>query len=296
MAIVGRPNVGKSSTLNALLGQKISIVSPKPQTTRNKIMGISTNDAVQLIFLDTPGVHCARNKLGERMQRAIRESVAQVDACLMVTEAGVPVHQHEIGLMEKFKKMQLPAVLALNKIDKVREKTSLLNNIKAFSGHFEFDAVVPMSAKTGEGVERLQQELRKLAKPAQHIFDEDDVTDQQERVLVGEIIREKILKLTDHEIPHGIAVSVESMRERSNAKGQIVDIDAIIYCEKTSHKGILIGKSGENLKKIATLAREDMEDFLQIKANLQLWIKVKDDWRNRPELFRDFGFDSPMSI
>ncbi|HHZ06634.1 MAG TPA: GTPase Era [Clostridiales bacterium] len=289
IAIVGRPNVGKSSLLNCMLGQKIAIVSNKPQTTRNRIMGVMTEGDTQLVFIDTPGMHKPRTELGKYMVRSISESVAGVDACLLVTEAGREITQTEENLMERFKAMDIPAVLAINKTDTLKEKPELMKQILTYSSKFDFNAVVPVSAQNGNGIDDLKAELKALAQEGGHFFEDDTLTDQPERVLAAEMIREKILRLLDKEIPHGTAVVVERMKTRSD--NNIIDLDATIYCEKESHKGIIIGKKGAMLKKIGTFARQDMENFFDCKINLTLWVKVKEDWRNRAGLLRSMGYD-----
>ncbi|MEE0859666.1 MAG: GTPase Era [Acutalibacteraceae bacterium] len=289
VAIVGRPNVGKSSILNKMLGQKIAIVSSKPQTTRTRIMGVLTEAETQLVFIDTPGIHKPRTELGKYMVKSVNESVSGVDACLLVTEACRDITDTELKLIEKFKTMGVPAVLAINKIDTVKEKSDLMLQIARYSEKFDFDAIVPVSAQTGNGIDQLKDELKKLAMEGGHLFDEDTLTDQPERVLASEMIREKMLRLLDKEIPHGTAVVVERMRTREDKN--IIDIDATVYCERNSHKGIIIGKQGAMLKKIGTYARQDMEAFFNCKVNLTIWVKVKEDWRNREGLLRSFGFD-----
>ena len=290
IAITGRPNVGKSSLLNTLLGQKIAIVSNKPQTTRTRIMGVLTKDSTQFVFIDTPGLHKPKTSLGKYMVKSINESVAGVDVCVLVVEAGKSMQDSEKELIKRFKALKLPAVLVINKIDLVLDKSLIISQITEFMKEFEFSAVIPLSAKTGDGISSLTSELDKLANVSDFFFDEDTLTDQPERVIVAEMIREKMLRLLDKEIPHGIAVSVEKMRTREN-KPDIIDIDATIYCEKASHKGIIIGKSGSMLKRIGKSAREDIESFFDCKVNLQLWVKVKEDWRNREGLLKNFGFD-----
>ena len=289
IAIVGRPNVGKSSILNKILGQKITIVSSKPQTTRTRIMGVYTKDETQLVFIDTPGLHKPKNSLGKYMVRSINESVGGVDACLLVAECDKIPGDTEKLLMERFKSLNLPAVLALNKIDKLKEKSELIEKISAYSTEYDFDDIVPVSAQTGSGINDLIKALEKQAEEGMHLFDPDTVTDQPERVLAAEIIREKILRLTDKEIPHGTAVVIERFKQRNNSG--LTDIDATIYCERTSHKGIIIGKGGSMLKKIGTYARQDMENFFDCKVNLTLWVKVKEDWRNREGILRSLGYD-----
>ena len=276
IAIVGKPNVGKSSLLNRILGQKVSIVSKKPQTTRTRIMGVYTQDEVQLVFIDTPGLHKPRTNLGEYMVKSVKDSISGVDTCLLVVNAGEKVLPSDLEFIDKFKCSNIPAVLAINKIDLVTDKTFIIEQIKEYSKMFSFEAVVPLSAKTGDGVSELVDELKKLAVPSEHFFDKDALTDQPERIVAAEIIREKILRLTDKEIPHGTAVVVERMKDRKN-KSEITDIDAVIYCEKNSHKGIIIGKNGSMLKKIGTYARKDMESFFSCKINLNIWVKVKED-------------------
>ena len=290
IAIVGRPNVGKSSILNRILGQKITIVSSKPQTTRTRIMGVLTEGETQLVFIDTPGIHKPRTELGKYMVRSIDESVAGVDACLLVTEDCRNITDTELKLMEKFETMGVPAILAINKIDTVKDKSDLMLQIARYSEKYDFDAVVPVSAQTGSGIDQLKDELKKQAQEGGHLFDEDTITDQPERVLAAEMIREKMLRLLDKEIPHGTAVVIERMKTRDDK--DIIDMDATIYCEKASHKGIIIGKGGSMLKKIGTYARQDMEAFFNCKVNLTMWVKVKEDWRNRENLLRSFGYDN----
>ena len=289
IAIVGRPNVGKSSILNKMLGQKIAIVSSKPQTTRTRIMGVLTEEETQLVFIDTPGIHKPRTELGKYMVKSVNESVSGVDACLLVTEACKDITDTELKLIEKFKAMDVPAILAINKIDTVKEKSDLMLQIARYSEKYDFEAVVPVSAQNNSGIDDLKNELKKLAQEGGHLFDEDTLTDQPERVLAGEMIREKMLRLLDKEIPHGTAVVVERMKTREDKDN--IDMDATIYCERDSHKGIIIGKQGAMLKKIGSYARQDMESFFNCKVNLTMWVKVKEDWRNREGLLRSFGFD-----
>lgn len=290
IAIIGRPNVGKSSILNKLLGQKVAIVSSKPQTTRTRIMGVLTEGKDQLVFLDTPGMHKPKNSLGDYMVRSINESVAGVDACLLVTEAGQEIRENERMLIEKVKKLDLPCVLAINKTDTINDKEVILEQIIKYSKEMDFDAIVPVSAETGSKLDELKEELKKFTSEGGHFFPDDTLTDQPEKVLAAEMIREKILRLTEKEIPHGTAVVIERMKMRDDKN--LMDIDATIYCERDTHKGILIGKKGAMLKKISTYARQDMENFFGCKANLKTWIKVKEDWRNKENLMRSFGFDS----
>lgn len=289
IAIVGCPNVGKSSILNKILGTKIAIVSSKPQTTRTKIMGVLTEGDIQLVFTDTPGYHKPHNKLGEKMNQAVGDSIGGVDACLFVVESKGDIKKGEYELLEKFKKLKVPVILVINKIDMIKDKEELLERIVQLNGLFDFEAIVPVCASTGEHIGELVDEMKKLAFDSPHFFPDDTLTDQPERVLAAEIIREKILRLMDKEVPHGIAVSIEKMRERDNQ--DILDIEAIIYCERESHKGMVIGKKGSMLKKISTYARQDLESFFGIKVNLQTWVKVKEDWRNREGLIHNFGLD-----
>ncbi len=289
IAIVGRPNVGKSSLLNCILKTKVAIVSSKPQTTRTKITGILTEGDVQLVFVDTPGMHKPKTSLGKYMVRSISESVNGVDCCMLVVEADREPSPVELNLIEKFKSMQMPAILAINKIDTLKEKEALMKQILTYSSLYDFEAVVPVCAVDGNGVDELKDELKKQAVEGGHFFEDDALTDQPERVLASEIIREKILRLCDKEIPHGIAVVIEKMRMRKDK--EILDIDATIYCERETHKRILIGKQGNMLKKISTYSRQDMENFFGCKVFLQCWIKVKEDWRNSIQMMRNFGYD-----
>ncbi|MCL2507711.1 MAG: GTPase Era [Oscillospiraceae bacterium] len=287
VAIVGCPNVGKSSILNRLIGQKVAIVSEKPQTTRTKITGIVTKGDLQMVFTDTPGFHRPRNKLGERMAKAVSESVAGVDACLLVVEPEGELRDKERELLDMFRRREMPVVLAINKIDKIKNREALMSRIAFLSGLYDFEAVAPVSAADGSNLDALWDELAKLAQPSVHFFPDDALTDQPERVIAAEIIREKLLRFLDQEIPHGIAVSVEKMRERDDGSG-LMDIEATVYCERESHKGIIIGKGGGTLKRISTRAREDMEKFFCCKINLRCFVKVKEDWRNREGLIGQF--------
>lgn len=288
IAIVGRPNVGKSSILNRLLGTKIAIVSSKPQTTRNRITGVLTEGEYQIVFFDTPGMHKPKNSLGKYMVRSVNESVGGVDCCMLVVEADKSPVQTELDFIDKFKALGIPAILVINKIDMIKDKEILMKQILEYSKLYDFEAIVPVSASDGNGMNELLEELKKQASEGGHFFEDDTLTDQPERVIASEIIREKILRLCNAEIPHGTAVVIEKMKTRDNG---ILDIDATIFCEKESHKRILIGKNGAMLKKISTFARQDMERFFDCKVFLQVWIKVKEDWRNRAQLLQNFGFD-----
>lgn len=289
IAIVGRPNVGKSSILNAILGAKVAIVSSKPQTTRNRITGVLTEGDVQLVFVDTPGMHKPKNSLGKYMVRSVSESIGGVDCVMLVVEAGKEAGETEKSLIKKIQSMEIPAILAINKIDMLKEKDVLMKQILDYSKLCDFDAVVPVSAQDGSGLGELKDELKSKALDGGHFFDDDTLTDQPERVLAAEMIREKILRLCDKEIPHGIAVVIEKMRMRENS--DILDVEATIFCERETHKRILIGKQGSMLKKISTYARQDMERFFDCKVFLQTWIKVKEDWRNSIQQVRNFGYD-----
>ena len=286
IAIVGRPNVGKSSVLNKLIGQKIAIVSRKPQTTRTRIMGVVTQGEDQLVFLDTPGLVKPKNSLGDYMVKSVTSTVDGVDACLLVTEAGSKVSHADQELIRRFQGGKVPAVLAINKIDLLEDKSPIMEQIAQYSQLYQFQAVVPISAKDGSGLKDLMEELKKLCLPGGHLFPEDTLTDQPERVIASEIVREKVLRMLDQEVPHGVAAVTERMKDREG----ILDLDVTIYCEKSGHKGILIGKGGAMLKKIGTAARQDLERFFDCKVNLQLWVKVKEDWRQRPETLQSLGF------
>ena len=289
IAIVGCPNVGKSSLLNKMLGQKVAIVTQKPQTTRTRIMGVLTMGETQLVFTDTPGYHRPKTKLGEKMIKSVGEGIAGMDACLFVVEPEGEIRDTEIELLNRLRKEKAPVVLVINKIDTIKQKEKLMERIVQFTGIYDFEAVVPVSALRNENVDLVIEELKKLTYESVHFFPDDTLTDQPERVLAAEMIREKLLRNLDKEIPHGTAVSIERMRERDDA--DILDIEAIIYCEKESHKGIIIGKQGAMLKRISTRAREDMERFFDCKVNLKCWVKVKEDWRNREGLIHNFGLD-----
>ena len=286
ITIAGRPNVGKSTLTNFLVGEKIAIVSNKPQTTRNRICGIVTKNDTQFVFVDTPGFHRARTKLGDYMVNTVRESIADVDATVLVVEPIASVGTQEQMLLEQLMSKKSPVILAINKIDTV-EKDTLLEVIAVYSQAAEFAAIIPISAKTGDGVDALLTQCQKYAVDSPFLFDEDMTTDQPERQVMAEIIREKLLWCLDREIPHGTAVEITTFSERDNG---IIDIDATIYCEKASHKGIIIGKQGAMLKKISTMARNDCEKFMGTKVYLTTWVKVKENWRDSDFLVRNFGY------
>lgn len=285
ITIVGRPNVGKSTLMNQLLGEKVAIVSSKPQTTRNRIAGILTKGEDQFVFLDTPGVHRAKNKLGEFMMKTVRSSVGSADAVILIAEAGYPAGEIEQNLIGQIKKSGLPSILVLNKIDLVnREK--LAETIANYASLHDFNAVVPTCAETGKNVSEVLDEAAQFLYESDWMFDEDALTDQPERQIAAEIIREKILRTMSDEIPHGTAVVIEDFTEDD----RMIRIRAEIFCEKQSHKGILVGKNGENLKKIGSFAREDMEAFFGTKVYLNLWVKVKEKWRDDQLSLNNFGF------
>ena len=286
ITICGRPNVGKSTLTNYLVGEKIAIVSNKPQTTRNRIQTVYTSEEGQIVFVDTPGYHRARTKLGDYMVNTVRESIADVDATILVVEPIASIGAQEEGLIEKIKGSKCPAILAINKIDTI-EKDKLLEVIAAYSQAAAFDAIIPISAKTGDGVEELLKVCEKYAIEGPFLFDEDLTTDQPERQVMAEIIREKLLWCLEREVPHGTAVEITKFSERDNG---IIDLDATIYCEKASHKGIIIGKGGEMLKKISSMARADCEKFMGTRVYLTTWVKVKENWRDSDFLVRNFGY------
>ena len=287
ITIAGRPNVGKSTLTNALVGEKVAIVSNKPQTTRGRITGVVARGETQFVFLDTPGFHRARTRLGEYMDKVVRESVSDVDAVVLVVEPIPSVGKQEAELIRQLKNVDMPAVLAVNKIDTV-EKSELLSVIAAYAAEYNFAAIVPISAKRGEGLEALLGEMEKFAQPGPHLFPEDMYTDQPEKQLCAELLREKLLWCLDKEVPHGTAVEITRFHEREDG---VIEIDATIYCEKASHKGIIIGKNGAMLGKIGEMARKDMESFLDTKVYLKTWVKVKENWRDSQPLLRNFGFN-----
>ena len=287
VTIAGRTNAGKSSLLNAIVGEKIASVSSKPQTTRTRITGIRNIDDVQLVFFDTPGLHKPVNKLSEHMLNTVKESVSDIDAVVFVMDCTKKTNQQELDLLKSMNSSKMPVILVLNKIDLLRNKDELAPVIAELTSKIQFQAVVPVSVTENSGVDIVIDEIIALAEESVHFFPEDMITDQPEKVLAAEMIREKLLTLLSDEVPHGIAVGVEQMSERDDK--DILDISAVIYCEKESHKGIIIGKGGAMLKKASTAARIELEDFFQIKVNLKCWVKVKEDWRNRENLIRSFG-------
>ena len=288
VTLVGRPNVGKSTLMNRIIGQKIAITSNKPQTTRNRIQTVYHDDRGQIVFLDTPGIHKAKNKLGEFMVNAAESTFKEVDLVLWLVEATTYIGQGERRIAQELKKSSAPVILVMNKIDKVR-KDELLECMNAYKDILDFAEMVPVSAQNGENVDDLIETMFSYLEEGPQFYDEDTITDQPVRQIVAELIREKALRLLQDEIPHGIAVSIDSMKERPG-KNLFYDIDATIVCERDSHKGIIIGKQGAMLKRIGTAARKEIEDFLEAKVNLKLWVKVKKDWRDSDFLLKNFGF------
>lgn len=285
--MIGRPNVGKSTLMNHIIGQKIAITSSKPQTTRNRIQTVFTDERGQIIFLDTPGIHKAKNKLGEYMVNVAERTLKEVDVVLWIVEPTTFIGAGEQHIAEQLAKVNTPVILAINKLDTVK-KEELLAVIDAYRKIYDFKEIVPVSALKGENTDHLVETLFEYLEPGPQFYDEDTITDQPERQIVAELIREKALRLLKDEIPHGIAVSIDSMKERK--KGNIMDIDATIVCERDSHKGIIIGKQGAMLKKIGSQARVEMENLLDIKVNLQIWVKVKKDWRDSDFLIKNYGY------
>ncbi|MCD7946726.1 MAG: GTPase Era [Oscillospiraceae bacterium] len=286
ISVVGRPNVGKSTLMNALVGEKIAIVSSKPQTTRNRILGIVNRAGCQYVFMDTPGLHKARNRLGDYMVKVVRESVADVDGVLLLVEPIPNIGAPEAELIERVARLGVPTVLVINKIDTVK-KEELLAVMEVYSKAHPFRAIIPVSAKKGEGTEGLLDVLQTLLPDGPQLFPEDMVTDQPERQICAEIVREKLLRCMDKEIPHGTAVEITRFSEREDG---LLDLEATIYCEKNSHKGMIIGKGGAMLKKIGAMAREDIERFMGTKVFLQTWVKVKENWRDNANLIKNFGY------
>ena len=284
-SVVGRPNVGKSTLTNALCGSKVAIVSDKPQTTRTRITGVLNRDDCQMIFLDTPGLHKPKTRLGDYMVKVITDTVTDVDTVLLLVEPVARIGIPEQMLLDKIKEYDLPAVLVINKIDTV-EKETLLAVIAAYTQAHQFEAVVPVSARTGDGLDILVEELKKMCFESPQLFPDGMVSDQPERQLIAEFIREKLLLNLDKEVPHGVAVEIELMKEENGVE----HISAVIYCERKTHKGIIIGKNGAMLKKVGAEARPEIEELLGCKVFLQLWVKIKEDWRNHPAQIRNFGY------
>jgi GTP-binding protein Era len=289
ITVCGRPNVGKSSLTNALVGEKIAIVSAKPQTTRNRIYGIANRGDTQYVLLDTPGLHKPRSRLGDYMVKVVRESLAEVECALLLVEPIAHVGEPENILIERIREEQIPAVLCINKIDTVARKDDLLPVIAAYQEAYpDWDAIIPISARSGDGLDALLQQLQKYAKEGPQLFPDDMTTDQPDRQVCAEMVREKMLLCLDKEVPHGTVVEVTKFSERDSG---IIDLDVTIYCEKDSHKGIIIGKQGAMLKRISTMARVDIEKFMGTKVFLQTWVKVKENWRDNPNFIRQQGYD-----
>lgn len=299
IAILGRPNVGKSSLINRIIGQKISIVSNKPQTTRIKINGVYNSGTTQIVFVDTPGFHKPKNLLDHSMLNAIKDGMCDVEATVLVVEAVTKfkldngdIPASEKALIEKIKSRNLKCVLVINKTDLLNDKSELLGIIEKYMNYYNFCEVIPLSAKTGDGVEILKNICLDFAKESVHYFDDEDVTDLPDKTIVCELIREKLLRLLDKEIPHGVAVDLERFYERDTKDGEpILEVEAVIYTEKETHKGIIIGKNGSMLKKVGTLAREEIEKYFGIRASVKIWVKTNEDWRNRQNLIHSFGLD-----
>ena len=287
VTLVGRPNVGKSTLMNRIIGQKIAITSPKPQTTRNRIQTVYHDERGQIVFMDTPGIHKAKNKLGEYMVNIAERTFDEVDIVLWLVEATTFIGKGERHISEQLKNSPVPVILVMNKIDKVK-KNEILECIAAYKELMDFAEIVPVSAKTGESVEHLVQTMFDYLDEGPQYYDEDTVTDQPMRQIAAELIREKALRCLEEEIPHGIAVTIEQMK----FKRKIVDIEATIVCEKDSHKGIIIGKQGSMLKKIGSLARRDIENLVEQQVNLKLWVRVKKDWRDSDYLLKNFGYNT----
>ena len=286
ITICGRPNVGKSTLTNAIVGEKIAIVSNKPQTTRNRISAVVTRGDTQFVLMDTPGFHKPRTRLGDYMVNVVKESVADVDAVMLLIEPIANIGRQEEELIARIKEARVPAVLVINKIDTV-EKSALLEVMAVYSAACEFDAIIPISAKNGEGLDELMEQLEKYAVEGPQLFPDDMISDQPEKQICAELVREKLLLCLDKEIPHGIAIEVTKFSERENG---IIDMDVTIFCEKSSHKGIIIGKQGAMLRRIGELARNDIEAFMGTKVFLQTWVKVKENWRDSMAQLRNFGF------
>ena len=286
ITICGRPNVGKSTLTNAIVGEKIAIVSNKPQTTRNRISAVVTRGDTQFVLMDTPGFHKPRTRLGDYMVNVVKESVADVDAVMLLIEPIANIGRQEEELIARIREASVPAVLVINKIDTV-EKSALLEVMAVYSAACEFDAIIPISAKNGEGLDELMEQLEKFAVEGPQLFPDDMISDQPEKQICAELVREKLLLCLDKEIPHGIAIEVTKFSERENG---IIDMDVTIFCEKASHKGIIIGKQGAMLRRIGELARNDIEAFMGTKVFLQTWVKVKENWRDSMAQLRNFGF------
>lgn len=291
IAITGRANAGKSSLTNLLVGEKISIVSEKPQTTRNRINGVLTKGDTQYVFMDTPGMHKPKTKLSEHMVKSIRQSVDDVDCAILMADVTKKISSIEQDLIRSFASHGTAVVLLLNKVDLLKDKSEILKIIQQYSELYDFEEIIPISVKNRINTDQIMPVLERFAVEGEHFFPDDIATDRTERFMCSEIVREKILRVMQEEIPHGVAVDVEKFKSRMKGDAEIIDISVVIICEKESHKGMIIGKGGERLKQIGTMARGDMEDLLQAKVNLQCFVKVKEDWRNRERVISDLGID-----
>ncbi len=289
IAITGRANAGKSSLTNLLVGEKISIVSEKPQTTRNRINGVLTKGDTQYVFMDTPGMHKPKTKLSEHMVKSIRQSVDDVDCAILMADVTKKISSIEQDLIRSFASHGTAVVLLLNKVDLLKDKSEILKIIQQYSELYDFEEIIPISIKNRINTDQIMPVLERFAVEGEHFFPDDIATDRTERFMCSEIVREKILRVMQEEIPHGVAVDVEKFKSRMKGDTEIIDISVVIICEKESHKGMIIGKGGERLKQIGTMARGDMEDLLQAKVNLQCFVKVKEDWRNRERVISDLG-------
>lgn len=289
IAITGRANAGKSSLTNLLVGEKISIVSEKPQTTRNRINGVLTKGDTQYVFMDTPGMHKPKTKLSEHMVKSIRQSVDDVDCAILMADVTKKISSIEQDLIRSFASHGTAVVLLLNKVDLLKDKSEILKIIQQYSELYDFEEIIPISVKNRINTDQIMPVLERFAVEGEHFFPDDIATDRTERFMCSEIVREKILRVMQEEIPHGVAVDVEKFKSRMKGDTEIIDISVVIICEKESHKGMIIGKCGERLKQIGTMARGDMEDLLQAKVNLQCFVKVKEDWRNRERVISDLG-------
>lgn len=289
IAITGRANAGKSSLTNLLVGEKVSIVSEKPQTTRNRINGVLTEGDIQYVFIDTPGMHKPKTKLSEHMVKSIRQSVDDVDCAILMADVTKKISSIEHDLIRSFASHGTAVVLLLNKVDLLKDKSEILKVIQQYSELYDFEEIIPISVKNRINTDQILPVLERFAVEGEHYFPDDIATDRTERFMCSEIVREKILRVMQEEIPHGTAVDVEKFKSRMKGDTEIIDISVVIICEKESHKGMIIGKGGEKLKKMASMAREDMEELLQAKVNLQCFVKVKEDWRNRERVISDLG-------
>ena len=287
ITICGRPNVGKSTLTNALVGEKVAIVTAKPQTTRNRIRGIRNRNGSQFVFVDTPGLHKARTRLGDYMVGVVRESVSDVDAIVLVVEPIPNIGTPEQQLIDRIRTLECPAILVINKADTLEKKELLLKVIETYRQAYNFNAVIPLSARTGDGVDELLDELEPFLPEGPALFPEDMTSDQPERQMMAEILREKLLLCLNQEVPHGIAIEIERFVQRDD---NMVEVDAVIYCEKNSHKGIIIGRNGAMLKKASSLARKDMETYMGNKVFLKTWVRVKENWRDNPAAIQNFGY------